>query len=128
MFLNKTLEGGKGVKESEGLAVSLPEAHTRRRGRPDCGHGDPGPRAESALRPARRASGLAVGRPASDSTQAGAAALSANGFLFAKPQAEEGVWELGDVRDVGVSGPLTLPPKLPHQSLLCPSSLSLFFF
>ena len=33
----------------------------------------------------------------SDSTPPRAAALSANGFLFAKPQAEEGVWELGDM-------------------------------
>ena len=80
----------------EGPAESLPEAHTRRRGSPDCGHGDPGPRAGAALRPARWASGLAGGRAATP-LRPRAAALSANGFLFAKPQAEEGVWELGDV-------------------------------
>lgn len=60
----------------EGPAESLPEAHTRRRGSPDCGHGDPGPRAGAALRPARWASGLAGGRAATP-LRPRAAALSA---------------------------------------------------
>lgn len=34
----------------------------------------------------------------------------------------------GTCETSGSQGPLTLPPKLPHQSLLCPSSLSLFSF
>ena len=109
---------------AEGPAESLPEAHTRRRGSPDCGHGDPGPRAGSALRPARWASGLAVGRQRLHSAQG--CSLICKRLPVCKASGRGGsLGTRGHVRSRGLRAPHS-SPELPHQSLLYASFLFLF--
>ena len=111
---------------AEGPAESLPEAHTRRRGSPDCGHGDPGPRAGSALRPARWASGLAVGRAATPLRPGLQPYLQTASCLQSLRRRRE-FGNSGTCEKSGSQGPSLFPPNFHTSPFFMHLSCSSFF-